>query len=301
MLWDCVMTEEWKQEFDRAQAETVRLLDECEKLGYAYKRVAGVRFVECEHPTWKGTSEEEGEVTLDPDKHDPRWIAHAMGRGFHECLRRDHPDWWLSKESESETVAETIRFFVEARMNRHTKRRWKPPSGKHSKVLDACDYKLGGVPGFMVLLQQCASIELLARWKADNTELRLSPERGAIEREQDRREIEEIRQRLGRRVVVVFRKGGRIKEERTFDSDSDSVDEVRAIQYTILLTTGDTPIGPKLIGRGFKGVLPWELERVREGQSLTAAERFSFSCPVRIADVMENAQTGIATIYLESS
>ncbi len=45
------MNEEWKEEFDRAHKKTVQLLEEFNKQGYAYKRVADTRFEECDRPT----------------------------------------------------------------------------------------------------------------------------------------------------------------------------------------------------------------------------------------------------------
>jgi hypothetical protein len=117
--------------------------------------------------------------------------------------------------------------------------------------------------------------------------------------EQERATIHAIRQRLGRHVVVVFRKGGRIAEERRYDSEGDSLEEVMGVELAIGILAHKKPIGIDLIGQGWIGVLPWDLERFQK-REFNQAEKFQTSCPVRVADVVENAQTGITTIYLES-
>jgi len=276
------------------------LLEEFGSLGCAHKRAAQVQFVECESPGWEALNESEGIVTLDPEKHEPGCVAHELGHGFHECLLRDFPDWWLGAESESETVAETIRFFVELRMNSGTKKRWLPKA-IDSSVIEACAYSLGGATGFCALLKKRWTLLELQEVKAALEDFKFSPEYKDIVKERERQDIEAIQRRLGRHVVVVYRKGGRIDRERRFDSESDCFEEVFAVESSIGLALTDTQIGPKLIGKGFIGLLPWEAQRSREGQGFTEAERWSFSCPIRVADVVENPQTDITTIYLESS
>ena len=221
-----------------------------------------------------------------------------MGQGFHECLQRDYPDWWVSHESE--TVAETIRFFVELRMNTGTTKRWLPRA-KHSKVIETCDYSLGGPTGFTNLLRNRLSIEQVEQLKVRLNKHKLSPELRATELAREKDHIQAIRLQLGRRVVVVYKKGGRIEEERRFDSASDSYKEVSAVELSIGLAIMDTPIGSKLIGKGFIGLLPWEADRFGEGQGFTESERLSFSCSIRIVDVVEDENTEVTTIYLESS
>jgi hypothetical protein len=289
------MNEEWKQDFDRTSNETVRLLEEWRKDGYAYKRVADTRFVECDGPTWNGTSDEEGLVTIDPAKHEPRCIAHLMGRGFHECLWRDLPTLWHNDEDECETIAETVRYFVELRMNRFKGKRWLPRA-KHSTIIEACDYMLGGPTGFYTMLQNHWTIDQLLEQKAALAAFQLTPEYRAIMRMREQSEIGRLRQMLGRHVVVVFRRGGRIKEEKRYDSESESLDEVTGVYTSIL---GAMPIGASMIGKGWIGFLPWEMELFRRG-TITEEQRFNLQCPVRVADVVENAQTDITTVYLES-
>ena len=110
--------------------------------------------------------------------------------------------------------------------------------------------------------------------------------------------MESIRKELGRHVVVVYRKGGRIKEERIYDSETDSLGELRGVQHSLRLLLHDTPLGIELIGKGWVGLLPWE--SLPTDRKPTAAEILNAHCPVRVADVVENSQTGITTIYLES-
>jgi len=111
-------------------------------------------------------------------------------------------------------------------------------------------------------------------------------------------QIRGIRDWLGRHVVVVFRKGGRIKKERRYDSASDSLNDLQAIQRAIGLFYPETPIGPELIGKGYKGLLPWD--ELNRPEGVTEAKRLEYSCPVRVADVVENQQIGITYIYMES-
>ena len=63
------------------------------------------------------------------------------GHGFHECLEEISPTLWHDDETEGETVAETIRYFVERGSNKGTSKQWLPKA-KHASILDACDYKL---------------------------------------------------------------------------------------------------------------------------------------------------------------
>lgn len=291
------MTEKWRKEFGAAFDETVTLLEEFKKTGFAHKRVAEVRFEECDCPSWEGISEAEGVVTIDPSKHEPRRIAHEMGHGFHECLRRDFPQWWPSREGEGETVAETIRFFVELRMHAFTGKQWLPKA-QHSTIIEACDYKLGGPTGFHAMLRNRWTVEQLLERKETLADVQFTPEYKTMMKQQEQQEIEVIRKKLRTRVVVVFRKGGRIKDERSYDSAADSLEEVRAVLMAIALPIHDTPIGPNLIGQGFTGLLPWET--LDSSRAMTEEDKLRFRTPVRIADVLENDQTGITTIFFES-
>ena len=115
-------------------------------------------------------------------------------------------------------------------------------------------------------------------------------------KDNQKKDIDEFRQRLGRHVVVIFRKGGRIKEERRYDSESDSYEEVMGVRIAI---AGLLPVGIDMIGQGWIGFFPWEIGLTKK-EKLTKEEKFNANCPVRVADVIENEQTGITTIYLES-
>jgi hypothetical protein len=119
-----------------------------------------------------------------------------------------------------------------------------------------------------------------------------------IRKSQEQSQIEAIRKWLGRRVVVTFRKGGRIREERSYDSDSDNVEDLLAIRRTIGLFYPHTPIGPELIGKGFTGLLPWQSSQDVDPND--PKQRFEATCPVRVADVAENEQTGVTRIFMES-
>ncbi len=292
------MNTEWKARFDRSHDETLTLLREFQALGYKFKSATETRFTSCEKPEWDGISETEGIVTIDPSQHDPESIAHELGHGFHECLRRDYPQLWHDDTTEGETIAETIRYFVELRMNRGSGRQWLPKA-EHTAILDACDYKLGGPTGFHTMLANRWTTTHLQAVKEAFASAQLTPQFHAVQQQQELQQIRKVQSELGRRVVVVFRKGGRIKEEHRYDSDSDSLQEVMGVMLAIGLAIIETPIGPGLIGKGFVGLLPWE-HHLLEKTLVTPEERFTFSCPVRIADVVENPQTGITTIYLES-
>lgn len=108
---------------------------------------------------------------------------------------------------------------------------------------------------------------------------------------------EEFRRWLGKRVVVVYRKGGRIKQQRRFDSEYDG--DIPAIQRSLgLAMLPNTPVGPELIGKGWIGLLPWQ--DFDPERQYSEVEKLDFSCPVRVADVAENSVTGITTVFLES-
>ncbi len=294
------MTNDWKAEFERAHKETTALLDSFEQVGLPYKRIGECRFVECDWPTWEGTSESEGIVTIDPSKHEPRCVAHEMGHGFHECLRRDIPDLWHDDDNEGETVAETVRFFVEQRLWKHGEVQWLPKA-KHTKILDACDYKVNYFRG---MLQSKYTLEQAQEMKRLVDAAQFHPMVQQMERERKQRVIDRIRKELGRHVVVVCRKGGRIKEEHRYDSESDSYEEVVAVELSIGTIIANAPggIGIGLIGRGKVGYMPWQISLSGETNwnAFTEAENFDLHSPVRVADVVENSQTGVTTIYLES-
>ena len=146
------------------------------------------------------------------------------------------------------------------------------------------------------MLQAHWTVDQLLERKTALAGLQLTPEYRAMMKQQERTTIQGIRQKLGRHVVVVFRKGGRIAEERRYDSEADSLEEVMGVELAIGLAM---PIGIDMIGKGWVGLLPWQMN-LMERNTITEEERFNLQCPVRIADVADNTQTGITTIYLES-
>ncbi len=121
----------------------------------------------------------------------------------------------------------------------------------------------------------------------------------------ERQRIEEERSRITaivERVVVVYRKGGRIEEEVRLRSDSDELWELRGINMVLGLTGADKHAAQltNIIGKGYFGFLPWQLI---DGipRSLSPQQKFELRTPVRVADVSQNEQTGVVTIYIESS
>ena len=121
----------WLNEFRAAYAETVSLLGELNVFGYKHKKLAFVIFEDCQYPGWLGLNEIEGDVNIDPRKHEARAIAHEMGHSFHELWRQN-----TSHKCCGEAMAEAIRFFVENHMG---DKDWTPDP-KWTEVLDACDY-----------------------------------------------------------------------------------------------------------------------------------------------------------------
>jgi hypothetical protein len=113
------------------------LLDELKGMGYRYKIASFCFEPACRSDAkWKGIDEDRGRITLFALT-EPRAIAHEMGHGFHECLRRDNR---LSDQF-GEDYAEAIRWFVEQRMGPSTwcDRFW---SGTRNRaVLDACGFE----------------------------------------------------------------------------------------------------------------------------------------------------------------
>src|SRR5438270_13337869 len=96
----------------RVGEAAVALLEELKVAGFKYKTVDRIRF--CPYPgtaAWCGIDEEKGYIKVHQDC-EPGAMAHELGHGFHECLRRDHhlPDRF------GEAYAEAIRWFTEQRM-----------------------------------------------------------------------------------------------------------------------------------------------------------------------------------------
>ena len=112
---------------------------------------------------------------------------------------------------------------------------------------------------------------------------------------------EKIHSMAGGPVVVVFRKGGRITDERRCDSESDSLEDLRAIFQLIANYLGGV-VGPDSIGVGFRGFLPWEADEYQRigKEGIKPEEKLAYSSPIRVQDIVKNEQTGITTIYMES-
>ncbi len=297
------MTDDWRTDIDAVYKATIRLLEPLESLRsfrYRHKQVTEFRFQECSEPQWESTSEDSGVVTIDPAKHQRFCIAHLMGHGFHECLRRDLPKIWHDDKNESETVAETIRYFVESRL---LGRDGVPrlPRAEYADVLDACGYDVGQ---FNRMLFFEWTPDRLREQRAKDAASRLDPTNRLMEekvtRQTEAEEIRRVREQLGCHIVLVFRKGGRIKEEKRYDSESDCCEDVREVGLTMhVLRKSNETIGTNLIGRGSWGLLPWD-DHTRIN-ALTPEEQFDAHGNVRVADVFENTQSGVTTIYLEAT
>jgi hypothetical protein len=118
----------------KAYQATQELLNELETLGFTYKRLACFDFEPgTGYPRWRGIGEGHGIIHF-PDTADARSVAHEMGHGFYECLKRDYdlPDRFSQQQS-GEAFAEAIRWFLEERLG---EREWEP---QYTVVLEACE------------------------------------------------------------------------------------------------------------------------------------------------------------------
>ena len=295
------MKPEWKVECDKAYQTTVELLESYRGLGYRYK-TAQFRFESCQHPTWGGTSEVDGIITIDPDKHDARAVAHEMGHGFHECLRQDYPQLWKDEEIEGESMAETIRYFVECRMNAHTGDYSQPhlPAGKFASILDACNYNLDS---FFQMLSFHRNAEGYRAIMDEYERVTHSPMGIEVECHNAKLRSDRIHTATGCHVVVKFQKGGRITEEHIYRSDAPAVKEVEQVEMVLhLIGPTGGGIDDSLIGKGFVGVLPWELIDFMDPAKRKREDfKFRASTPVRVADVIVDTVGNTTTIILESS
>jgi hypothetical protein len=118
------------------QDQALALLEELRELGFAYKRLDHYHF--CPFPggaSWEGCGEVTGHITLHRGC-EPAAVAHELGHGFHERLRKDRqlPDDF------GEDYAEAVRWFTEQRARPTQWFHGFKTSGKPDQVLRACDY-----------------------------------------------------------------------------------------------------------------------------------------------------------------
>jgi len=124
----------------------------------------------------------------------------------------------------------------------------------------------------------------------------------------------------GRRMIVRFTKGGRIREERIYDSADTDWETQWAIANTLYPTMVDVlngvptiTIGRQHIGKGWVGPLPWELDlEIKFRPTFDKATRkfiepddpaykeykLNRSAPVRITDLDD--QRGTIMVTMES-
>jgi len=109
----------------------------------------------------------------------------------------------------------------------------------------------------------------------------------------------------GRQLIVTYRKGGRIEEERVYDSSHNDYQTQRTISSILFLLASTKVNGrlrldlsPKIIGRGMLGLAPWdnfeEMIDRHSGKSPLPApphilkkEKLDFTTPMRVADIVE--------------
>jgi hypothetical protein len=113
----------------------------------------------------------------------------------------------------------------------------------------------------------------------------------------------DFRERYGH-VILVFRKGGRIKQEHRYDSEGGSREELNEMDLMVghLCDFKSQNIGTDLIGLQFKAILPWEREeygRIRR-QGASQEEQLDLTAPITVVDVVVNQQTETTTIVCES-
>ena len=121
--------EKWLDEMHETVDVTYQLLDELAVLGHKYKTITQINLIEIDCPVWRGLSETEGLIEINPFQHDPRAIAHELGHGFEERWRRP-------QDRQGEMMAEAVRYFVEERMGKSD---WTCPKDQQL-ILDKCEY-----------------------------------------------------------------------------------------------------------------------------------------------------------------
>jgi|LakMenEpi03Aug12_release.lakeMendotaPanAssembly.Ray.scaffolds.fasta_scaffold485729_2 hypothetical protein len=125
-----------------------------------------------------------------------------------------------------------------------------------------------------------------------------------------------IKRHLSDKVLILkYKKGSRIQEERTYSSADDAPETVRVIgtwlsMYARDKRTNKFDLSHNIIGNGFMCFLPWEdagaafdvLEKARqEGDTPESAKiSFEWAGPVRVADVREGPD-GTIFVDMEAS
>jgi len=112
------------------------VLEDLEAIGFGFKALDHIRF--CPYPgtaAWHGVNEQSGYITVYLGC-EAGAIAHELGHGFHECLRRDHrlPDRF------GEDYAEAIRWFAEQRAGPSPWCQEFKARKRHDAILAACNY-----------------------------------------------------------------------------------------------------------------------------------------------------------------
>ena len=109
------------------------------------------------------------------------------------------------------------------------------------------------------------------------------------------------------RLILTFRKGGRIKEQHIYDSGNPDTETQTVINsFRWLVDELPTTI---TIGKGFNGLLPWEIHApnnpIANAISLPpnspelAKIKLDTQTPIRVADVITDSE-GTVRVYLES-
>ena len=135
---NCQPPNKWEDEMYETVKCTYDLLDELDSHGHHYKRIKTIIYNNTKYPNWIGCpGESEGDIKIDPLKHEPRSVAHELGHGFEERYRKSI--WkgsWSDKDTldVGQSMAEAIRYFVEDRMGSPT-HNWSPNS---MSVLQRC-------------------------------------------------------------------------------------------------------------------------------------------------------------------
>ena len=131
-------------------------------------------------------------------------------------------------------------------------------------------------------------------------------------------EMNSLRDRLHRQHLLLrFHQGCCISKERVYDTEHDDAETLSAFRlFTGLVATyeptGKCILDRSIIGRGFKGVLPWEdvpaiteyhrqvSEQGQDEDPTVQAERFESSTTLRVSDVRAG-NDGTITIEFKSS
>jgi len=119
----------------------------------------------------------------------------------------------------------------------------------------------------------------------------------------------------GKTLVLKYKHGGRIDEERIYNSTDDDPETIKVIGIFLAMyahdeKTNKPDLSHNIIGNGVMGLLPWDdpgesLHRMQQAQKEGGTKEsetmsYDWSGPIRVSDVREGAD-GTVFVDMEAS